>query len=138
MQYAIGLHPRKLTYEDVISKLEITAANKFTFSLDRSQFESRKNNSLLLAEFTCNNCGNVMRNSVQRLMPYNGTLRCNVCEIYVSRSQSELHEFVCSLIGAQNVLSSGRTNKTGYEIDISSPLGDLGLNIMVYFGIQPP
>lgn len=138
MQYAIGLHPRKLTYEDVISKLEITAANKFTFSLDRSQFESRKNNSLLLAEFTCNNCGNVMRNSVQRLMPYNGTLRCNVCEIYVSRSQSELHEFVCSLIGAQNVLSSDRTNKTGYEIDISSPRGDLGLNIMVYFGIQPP
>ncbi len=127
MQYAVGLHPRKLTYEDVISKLEITAANKFTFSLDRSQFESRKNNSLLLAEFTCNNCGNVMRNSVQRLMPYNGTLRCNVCEIYVSRGQSELHEFVCSLIGTQNVLSSDRTNKTGYEIDIYVPSRRFGI-----------
>lgn len=52
---------------------------------------------------------------------------CPKCGLIESKGENELYEYVCSLIGKENVQHSNRTILNGYEIDIFIPNLKIGI-----------
>ena len=123
--YMLGKHPRKLGYEEVVSRLSSQCDDKFTFELHREKFDNRKNNVETSIEVKCLRCGISTLETIQRLMPYNGSLRCRQCDVSISSGQREIFDFVTNLV--PRVFLSDRENHTGFEIDVFIPDKNLGI-----------
>ncbi len=121
-------HWKFMETKDVLKKLFLILNNKFLISTTEveSIVENRKNNREKIIDLRCTNCNMNFKKSIYDIIR-NDTYDCYICrEQYASIPQLEVQGYVDTLI-SKKVLSSDRSNKTGFELDIFIP--DLNLAI---------
>lgn len=123
--YKAGLHPRKLSFDCVVARFNEAFGSKFSFDIDPHLFGDRKNSNQFKVTLTCRACCHTFTGSVQRLMPYNGTVKCPSCERHVSQGQRDIYELIKR--HEPGALLSDRTNPTGHEIDVFVPAQRFGV-----------
>lgn len=107
---------RKGNWMSFVEESEKRFGDTYMFPYIENEYE----NSHSKVTVKCNKCGNVfVKIACDHLTSHHGG--CLSCYANTSHSETELSEYVSSLVGAENVLLRDRTILNGREIDIYVP-----------------
>lgn len=115
-------HWNFLTILDVTSRITATLGDRFDVISGLDDIAERNNNLSHHLEIRCRSCGSISSPSVYGVIRHEKKV-CLSCRTDASSiPQLEIDDFVRGLIGPErSVLTSDRSNPTGYELDVYVP-----------------
>lgn len=114
-------HWHFLPSDEVADRIINALGDRFEIISGLESISDRTNNATHHVEIRCKACGRVTSPSVYGIIR-NEKKVCLSCRTEASSvPQLEIEDFVRSMIGDKTVLSSDRSNATGYELDVYIP-----------------